>query len=120
MPIPLLQMQASSYDNPITMTNVSSNVCTTTIVTTILIVLVKPYVPLKPILDSGEPSRMRKGECSGSSSGVSCDEIWTGFQFFWASRSAGVFSSSSFSQLPRDPCSCSSADCSGLPLLFPV
>ena len=73
MPIPLSKMRASSFDNAVTMTNASSNVCTTVFVTTLLIVLVKPYVSLKPISDSFELSR--KMGHSGSLSSVSCDDV---------------------------------------------
>ena len=50
------------------MTNTSSNVCTTTYVTTLPIVSTKLYISPQPFLDSGEPSRKRKKECSSSSS----------------------------------------------------
>ena len=66
------------------MTNVSSNVCSLTYVLTLPVVSGKPYVPPKPVSDSGEPGHKRK--YSGSSSDFSCGEIWVEFQHFMAFR----------------------------------
>ena len=88
MPIPLLEMQSDLFNNAGTMTNASSNVFTATFVTTFLVVLAKPYISPKSIADSDEPSRKRKRECSGSSSDLSHDEMWTEFHCFMAFHSA--------------------------------
>ena len=68
-------MQASSVCNAVTMTNVSSNVCSITFFSTLLVVSAKPYSSPKLISDSGKPSGKRKRGHSGSTSGLLCDEI---------------------------------------------
>ena len=75
MPIPLSKVHMSSFDNAVTMTRTSSNVCTTTFVMTLSVVLVKLYVSSKTISDSSELSRKRKRDCSRSFSGLSCDKM---------------------------------------------
>ena len=84
MPVPLSKMQAISYDASVSMTNASSDMCTTTFVITFLVVSVKPYVPPKPISNSGEPNGKRKGELSGCLLGLCHDEVWVEFQQFAA------------------------------------
>ena len=59
MPIPLLKMQTSLFDNAAAMTSTSSNVYTTSLVTTRPTVSAKPCVSPKPISDSCVPSRKR-------------------------------------------------------------
>ena len=93
MPISVSKLDSSSFDDIVTVTNVSSNVYTTTSVTTSPVVSVKPYISLKPFSDSGELSRKR--ERSDSSSDLSHEKIWAEFHSFWA------FLLLSVSQLPR-------------------
>ena len=88
MPVPLSQMQANSFGNAVTITNIKCG--TTSFVTTSSIASAMPYISPKPLLDPGEPSRERKGECSASSYGVSHDEMWAEFHCFWASHSDGA------------------------------
>ena len=54
------------FDNAVTITNVSSSDYTTTFVTTLMIVLAKPYISYKHISESVELGRKRKREHSGS------------------------------------------------------
>ena len=93
MPIPLSSIITSSFDNAVTTSNASSNVCTTTYIFTLPDMLAKIITSHKSITDSlCKPNRKRKREHSGSSFSVSRDEMWVAFQQFMAPRlAAGYF-----------------------------
>ena len=81
MPVPLSELESNSYDNAYAMTNVSSNVCTMTYVTTVPIVSGKSYVSPKPISDSYEPSGKRSEKERSGSLDLLC-EVLVKFQPF--------------------------------------
>ena len=53
MPVPLSLMMSSLVDSAVTMTNASSNVCTSTYFTTLLITLVIPDISHRSFSDLG-------------------------------------------------------------------